>query len=755
MAPIAVFAITFLVFAVTIGHQFVDLDDNIHVTANPRLKPPSWSHVADFWRAPYLNLYIPLSYTLFSAEAWVSGGIEGSNQFDPRIFHAVSVTMHATSTTIVYLLFRTMGLSTLGAFLGSLFFGIHPLQVESVAWVTEQRGLLAGLWSIAALVAYVRHVAAGAVATTVGWWIAATLFALLGLLSKPSAVAVVPMALVLDLAWFRRSLGRVAIAITPWVLLSISLLFVTKGEQSTDIAWIETPAWSRPLVAADAFTFYLIKLVWPAGLGPDHGRPPDELLTGASIYLTWLVPIGLVIALVATRRPLKWWAPLGLFVAGLTPTLGFVPFHFQHISTVADRYAYLALIGPALALAMLVQRWNGGRVVLPIALALLALAGLSIRQSLIWRDSMTLLAQGLLLHPSSVTLRQVLAVTLSNAGRPDDAIAQLQEAVRAKPSSARAHYLLGVGYYARRDLARSVDSLRQAIALQPLHADAQFALGLAQLGLNKPAEAKTALEAAVRSRPKFAEAHEKLAVIAYKQGRMDDAVRHYRDYVRLKPDDAEKLSALGLILSTQGNPEGKLLTSRAAALAPDSPSCRNNHGHVLLQQNRYADAAIEFEAALRQDPDNADAHNNLGIAWTAIGRPDDAIKEFRAALALRPEDARTRSNLGLLLANKGLMDEAMTQLEGAVRSNPLSGDSHAILAEVLARQNKVERARDHYQQAVRLTPNNAVVHNKFGLLLLRLRQPDLARREFAEAVRLQPDFAEAVRNLNGLNSSTP
>jgi hypothetical protein len=272
------------------------------------------------------------------------------------------------------------------AFAGATLFAIHPIQVEAVAWVTGMRDLLAGLFAVLALWQYTRA-AEGRRACWVG---AAVAFAA-ALLSKPAAVVLPVMAMAIDV-WvvgrpWRKALVPAAIGLACFALPT---LLVTHLAQSSDVP-TPGPAINRLWVAGESLTFYVRKVLWPAHLSLDYGRRPGKVLGHAWVYAELVVPILLLVAAWVGRRrwPLMWVAVVLFFVA-LLPTSGLVPFNFQYFSTVTDHYAYLAMLGAALAAAALLARLQPTPAAWPIAgLVLLVLAVRSFAQTGYWRDNAT------------------------------------------------------------------------------------------------------------------------------------------------------------------------------------------------------------------------------------------------------------------------------------------------------------------------------------------------------------------------------
>ncbi len=298
--PLVVALAVVVVFGRTLQFDFVLYDDNFHITDNPHLAGPIWTGLARLWRAPYFGEYVPVTYTLFAAENWLAG--QWLNSQRTAVFHMFSVALHLAVAISVYGLLRRFVAGGWAAAAGALLFALHPLQVESVAWVSQQRGLLAALFGVWSIGLYLEST----VATAAGQsrrlsrlaYFTATACLAAALLSKPSAVAIPLMALAIDCSGFGRSWRSIARALWPWFVLAGGVAAVTKLQQPNAVIHDVAPLWARPLVAGDALAFYLAKFIWPISLCGDYGRSPAAIINSGSVFWTWLVPLSVAAAIV-------------------------------------------------------------------------------------------------------------------------------------------------------------------------------------------------------------------------------------------------------------------------------------------------------------------------------------------------------------------------------------------------------------------------------------------------------------------------
>jgi tetratricopeptide (TPR) repeat protein len=419
-------AFTFLVFARSISGAFVTWDDEPLIYANPNIALPTADSLRWHWTHPHMKLYMPVIYSAWWSIARLEQARSGqAGELSPVGFHLANVAVHAASVCIVFLLLqRTIG-SNWSAAAGAALFAADPLQVEAVSWATGMKDLLGGFLTLSAVTAYLgaaREAQRQHFNAARARWIFATLLFLLALLAKPSAVVTPLLAGVLDYLLIRRNLRSALRWLWPWAILSAAWMVVTiRVQPSTNV--YGGPLWARPLIACDALAFYLGKVFWPLNLAMDYGRMPARILGHASVYWRWTIPAAAGVLLWLTRRRELWAAGL-FFVLALLPVLGFVRFEFQSISTVADRYAYVAMVGPSMALAYVAARGRLQKKFLAGACGALlsACAVLSWMQTGVWRDSASVYQNAIAVNPQSLTATHDLAVVYDKSGRSPEAV---------------------------------------------------------------------------------------------------------------------------------------------------------------------------------------------------------------------------------------------------------------------------------------------------------------------------------------------
>jgi len=606
-------------------------DDAGHVT-RPDLQ--SLHGLARIWfEVGATQQYYPFLHTAF----WVEHRLWGEA---PLGYHLLNVLLHATAACLLGATLRRLPVP--GAWLAALLFALHPVAVESVAWIAEQKNTLSAVLYLGAALAYLRFDERRRGPP----YALATVLFLLALLTK-TVTATLPAALLL-VFWWRR--GRLAwrrdlLPLLPWFAAAAAAGGVTAwfertriGAEGADFALTSA---QRFLVAGRAVWFYLGKLVWPADLVFIYPRWTIDAAAAAQ----WLFPLG-ALALVAVLWRRRQRGPLTalLFFGGtLFPALGFFnvfPFIF---SFVADHFQYLASAGVfALAAAGLsrLPRAAGG---LLAGVLVAGLGALTWRQSAMYRDVFTLYRTTIARNPDCWMAYNNLAEATADAGRPADAIPLLERALQLRPAFAQAENNLGDDLRLTGRPLDGIPHLVHAVQLQPGFAQAHNNLGAALMMINRPAEGTTEFRQAVALRPDYAQAHFNLGLALANAGTTGDAIAEFAAAARLEPanPDYELNWAVGLSFTGRFL-EARPHFERAVALAPDSVDARLQYGRALLAASRLDDAIAQYEEAVRVAPGSAGAHLSLALALRQAGRMTEASAQYLEARRLSPDGSPGR-----------------------------------------------------------------------------------------------------------------
>jgi tetratricopeptide (TPR) repeat protein len=690
---------------------FVWDDVTLLIVDNPMIKAANGLY--QFWFTTRALDYYPLTNSAW----WLEWRLWGDH---PLGYHLVNVLLHAANAILLWRVLARLKIP--GAMLAAAIFALHPVNVESVAWISEMKNTLSFFFFALTLVWYLKFDATG---RRRDYWISLGVF-LVALFSK-SAVAPLPVVL-LGLAWWRR--GRVTWAdfrrSVPFFAAAFVLGLVTVWFQYHRVIGVEIVRtdsfWGRLAGAGWAVWFYLYKALWPLNLMFVYPRWNIDATNPLS-YLPGLLLAA--VFLVCWRQRGRWGKAvlfgLGYFVLLLLPVLGFLNDFFFRYSLVGDHWQYFAIPGPiALVAAALTIAWKGwGKSNLSLGIAL---------------------AGGLLLALGMLTWKQ--------AGNYKDEETLWRDTATKNPAAWMAHNNLGNTLCQRGRLDAAIVEFKKTLAIKPDYADADYNLGNTLLQKGQTDEAIAHFQKALAIKPDSAEYHNNLALALVKQGRADAAIREYQVALRFKPDDAMIHYNLGIAFFKQGQTDEAIREYQTAIrLKPDYDEAHNNLGHALYQKGRVVEAIVEFQKTLAIKPDYAEADYNLGIAFDQQGRRDEAIREYQTALRLKPDYAEARYNLGNNLLQKGQVDAAIVEFQKTLALKPDYAEASYNLGNALLQKGQVDAAISQFQKALAVKPDFTYAHNNLGAALLQKGQVDEAIVQFQKALAIQPDNLEARHDL--------
>jgi tetratricopeptide (TPR) repeat protein len=569
-------------FLPALSNGFLDWDDDLNLTDNPSYRGLSWRHLRWMFTTVHAGHYQPLTWMTLALDYLLWG-------MNPAGYHLTSVLLHAANAVLFYLVLLALLGSAGGpavrrgaAAAGALFFALHPLRVESVAWASERRDVVAGLFWLGTVLAYLRM----AREERAGRWYVASLGCfVLSLLSKAWGITLPVVLLALD--WFPLRRGLRLREKVPYAALALggaALAFAAQHAQPAMRTLAEHGVLQRAAQAAWGLCFYVWKTAVPWRLSPAYLLeagldPAAPRYVGSAVAV--LAVTGL---LVAVRR--RW--PAGLvawvcYVATVSPVLGFVQTGPQ---IAADRYTYLACLPFAALLAAGVRAAaaRGHPVWAPCAALLLALAALTVRQTGVWRDSRTLWDHALRLDPRNFVAYTNRGVARHAAGDLAGALADYEAALRVNPVHAEARNDRGIVRFARGDADGAIADYSAAIALKPGYADAWENRGVARQAKGDLAGALADYDAAVRLRPGWAKARYSRANVRFATGDAAGALADYTAALEADPGYVEAWNNRASVRRARGDLDGAVADylRALALLGPDRPE------RAMIQDNLAA-----------------------------------------------------------------------------------------------------------------------------------------------------------------------
>ena len=687
-------------------------DDDMYVTKNPLLT------AADGLRRIWFSFdapsqYFPLTYTTFRLEHALWG-------FNPAGYHWVNILLHATNALLLWRLLHLLGIR--GAWFAAGLFALHPVQVESVAWITELKNVLMGFFFLTSLLAWVRFVDEKEKRSY--WWLLLAFVLYLLALSAKTTACTLPAAMLLILWWQRKPISVLRwLQIAPFVLGGVAAGIISvlweRIHQGGRPDFIPIPVIERILIGSRAIWFYLSKLAWPSQLIFSYPRW-DISHTHPADYF-WLVALAvLMVAIFYARRRLGRGPEVAFtfFVLTLSPLLGVMIVVTFLYSFVADHYQYLACVGPLTLFAAAVARpiWLA-RSTAVIVLGVLSF--LTWQQTKIYRNEETLWAQTIAQNPGSWMARNNLAGYFLSETRYDEAIKQYQRLIELRPEDWLGYMNLGAALARKGDAGAALDEYEKARALEPNDPRLERNFGQALIALGRLDEAIVHFERAVELRKgrkdpngQNPELQLELGNAFMKKGDVPEAIAHYRNALVLRTDYAAAHTNLGNALLKEGAvTEAKHHFEAANKLNPGSDQSADefcNLGNAALQKRDFENAIVNYRQALAIRPNYPEAHSNLGTALLLQGNFADAIAEFEATLALNPQSSITLNSLARLLAtvpNESLRDGARAE-QLALKAIEITGGrdpaSYRALAAARAERGQFDEAEKAAEQAINL-----------------------------------------------------
>jgi tetratricopeptide (TPR) repeat protein len=613
----------------------LSLDDDQYLLENRLVQNPSWNSTRCFltevlYPSTVRGYYQPLAMISLMADYALGGRPDNLTPF--RI---TSLALHLANTALIILFLYLLFGEPWAAALVGLLFGVHPLTVEPIPWLSERKTLLAAFIVLWSLIFYVRFCH---YRNRKNYFVCIAFF-ILALMSKPTSTPLPFLMLLLDYWPLNRLSKKVVLEKIPFFILSIAAAIITfiSQKNTADVTMpSEYGLMQIPLIVCHNIIFYLYKFIWPVRLSAFYPFPqpftPQNPMVLAGVIGTVVLLAILPVSLLWTRSLLAGWL---FFFLAIFPTLGIIGFHPV---IAADRHAYLPMVGFLLPLAALLTCFHrvsiatfSRRHILALVMVLLVSAAeiITLRRYLVhWCDTVTHYEYMLSLTPGYPTLHNNLALAFERLDKTDEAIEHYYRSLQLSDSY-EVHNNLGNALLEKGEIDEAIEHFRNAIALTE------------NMRLRK------------NQMPGFAEAHYNLANALSMQERFDEAVEHYNQALQLTPYDADTHYALGL---------------------------------TLAKMKEFSQAIEHYKKAIELEPNFIFAHGRLGLALAAVGRNDEAIEEFQIVLSDRPEDAEIHFNIGVLLEQQGEIIKAIKHYQQALQINPDFTQAHEHLQAALAKQ---------------------------------------------------------------------
>ncbi len=651
---------TTAVFWQVCTYDFVNYDDPPYIYKNPNiqagitLKTIKWAFTTN-----YTGYWHPLTWLSYMLDWQLFGPNAGG-------YHFTSLVFHIANTLLLFIVLKLMTHRPWPSAFVAALFALHPLHVESVAWVAEQKDVLSTFFWLLTMWAYARFASRPKVA---GYLLVVALFAL-GLMAKPMLVTLPFVLLLLDYwpldrlgpkckkAGTKYSLAYLLIEKIPLFVMTLASCIVTFINAKKIGVMHLTEDYSFPIRLANtsiSYLQYITKMIWPARLAmfyPHPGQSVSILYAIISVAILLVVTI-LVLRFAKNHRYLVtgWFWYLGTLV----PVIGLVQVGEQAL---ADRYSYITLTGLFIIIAWgspeLLGKWPQRRVVLWASslIVLSVLAILAHLQQRYWKNSITLFQHALKVTRNNYGAHVGMAHTFLEQGRIEEAIWHNSEAIRIKPDCVNALNDLGSAFHMAGRIDDAIYYYKRALEINPAADMTHLNLAAALVTKGEFAEAVRHYRIALKTMD-TPNIHSDLGTALLKLGQPREAVTEYRKALSAKPNDPNALNELGYALAHAGElDEAISLCNKALQIAPDLVDIRLNLGFALTESGKLEEAVKEYEEILLIQPQNAVAHNDLAVVLLQQGKLDEAIEHFSQAVRIDPSYTTARDNLNSALAEK-------------------------------------------------------------------------------------------------------
>jgi len=656
VAALLLIASTLLVYAPIQDFQFINYDDNLYVTNNPWVKQGlTWQSAHWAMTTMEAAFWHPLTWLSHMLDTQLFG-------LNPAGHHLTNLLLHLANVLLLFGVLQRMTGEMWRSALAAALFALHPLNIESVAWVAERKNVLSTLFWLLTIWAYVSYV------KKPGWqrYLGVMGAFVLGLMAKPMLVTLPCVLLLLDY-WplgrlgkdskeFWERLPRLAAEKLPlFIPVTVASLLAIEAQSQFGAlsSWEVLPLGVRMGNAIVAYGLYLKKMLWPMDLAVFYLHPGSSL-EAWPVVLAALVLLGISLGVWWQGRRYRYLVLGWLWYLGtLFPVSGLIQVGGH---AMADRYAYVPLIG-----LFIIAVWGAA----------------DMMRNMRWRVEWLVVAALCMLMPLTILSRVQLSYWRNTT-------ALFEHALLVNPNNSVAHNVLGLESMGKMEFTRAQQRFMEAIKISPKYALAYTNLGLALL----------------------------------EQGRFDEAVERLTQTLKLNPDSVDALNNLGLVWLRQGKfREAALLFSQAMDIDPNYVAAYTNMGLVLAAQGRFEEAISRYVRALEIAPDSYEAFNNLGVALMETDRLNQAVAHLSRAQEINPHNVEAYANLGLALAKAGRTEEAAQRLSQAIEIQPQFAQSYYYLGLVRTAQERIPEAIENYRATLERHPYHQGARQKLNLLL--------------------------------------
>jgi len=646
---------------------------------------------------------------------------------NPAGHHLMNLFFHVVNFLLLFIFLKRFTGHRWRSALVATLFAVHPLTVDSVAWIAERKSVLSTSFWFLGLILYGYYVAKPNKIRYLNVFFCM----LIGLLTKPLLVTMPCLFLLLDLWPLKRVRLEASFPIKelmclvyekiPLFILSGVWVYLSSLSMSRLEIVIETETVGMGLRLANAlisYVKYFYQVAWPFNLAVFYPYPekmfPIWQIVGAFLIL---FTVSLLVVMSLRRKP---WLSVGWFwyIGTLLPTIGIMQNGLW--PAMADRWMYVPIIGILIIIswggAELLAKWKRKTIVVIMSVLILLLVLAGRQQTSYWANSETLFQHTLNVTPDNVVVRQNLGLAQLEWGEPDEALEHFKIIADAKPNSPKSYIMIGDCYLDIERVDKAFAQFEKALELNPKSLGALVGIGRCYVADGKPDKAIILFEEAIEIKPDFEAAFFHMALAMEEKGSLPKAIEHYKKAIVL---DKKYLEAY------------------------------NNLALVFSRINKNEQAIISFTRAIEINNFFAEGHNNLGAVFEKTGQLEKAESHYRRAIYSDKDYAQAYNNLGALLLKKGMkIDEAIRNFDKALSIKPEYAEVHNNYGLVLERQGKIKDAIGHYKKALEIKPDSIEAHNNLGALFFSMKNYNKAVYHFREALDIDPERLDILHNLD-------
>jgi tetratricopeptide (TPR) repeat protein len=650
--------LSFFIYIRSLKNGFV-WDDTIYIINNNLIKDFSWKGIKAIFNNFSSDNYAPLTDLINAVQYKISG-------LNPSAFHLGSLVFHLVNVALVFWFIRLLCNRWEVAAIAALFFGIHPMQVESVAWVSAGSTLYCAVFFLVSLIAYLYYLRS----SLKRYLFFSLLFFILSVLSKPVAVILPVVLLLIDYIKDRKITLKILLEKSPFLILSLvaGILSLLLKNQAGAVANSDMLSFHQRIIfAAYGFINYLLKLIFPLHLSAFYPYPVSNIPIQYYAYVVSAIGI-VAYAIYSVRFSKKIFFGIGFFAVTVFLMLQLVP---VGSAVMADRYSYLPFIGFFyLAGEGLTTLWGkklklGAILILCVFTVLFSVK--TCNRCSIWQNDMTLWSD-------VISQYKIIAVAYNNRGnylknekRNTEALKDFNKAIELTPDFAVTYVNRGNLYLNEKRTAEALKDYNKAIELKPELAGTYINRGNLYLNEKRNAEALKDYNKAIELKSDIADAYNNRGNLFVSEKRNNEAFKDFNRSIELNPDYAEAYFNRGTLFMNENRNEQALKDlTRAIELKPDYADAYNNRGKIYILEKRNDEALIDLNRSIELNPEYAYAYNNRGGLHVYEGRNSEALKDFNQAIKLKPDYADAFSNLGSVYYKEKRYEEAITNYSKAI-----------------------------------------------------------------------------------------